>query len=113
MKHKDKQQHQERLNSITNKLVNINQELDQANKKITELEYTETLSRVLHATKAAVEKYMRSADRLLDVIQASRQKRIYAGILTPKQLEPIYRDIQDHYPEFTFPIPGLMWIFMN
>ena len=49
---------------------------------------------------------MRSADRLLDAIHAARQKRMPSGILVPKQLKPIYRDIQDHYPEVTFSILG-------
>ena len=48
---------------------------------------------------------MRSDDRVLDVIHTTRQKRMHLGILTPKQLEPTYRDIQDNYREVTFPIP--------
>ena len=82
------QQHQERLNSFKNELANLNQELDQAARKVAELKYTKAFTRVLQATEAAVEEYIRLVDRLLSVIRVARQKGMRPGISTPKQLEP-------------------------
>ena len=82
------------------------QELGQATRKITELKYTEALTRVLRANEAAVEEYIRATDKILNVLRDARQKQMHPGLLTPSQLELIYVDIQDHRPEVSFPISG-------
>ena len=96
--HNQAQQHQEKLKSLRNVLTNLNQELGQVDRKITELKYTKALTRVLQENDAAVEEYIRATDKILNVLQAARQKKMHPGLLTPSQLELIYRDIQDHRP---------------
>ena len=49
---------------------------------------------------------MRSADKIVALIYAASQKRMHPELLTPKQLGPIYWDIQDYHPDVAFPISG-------
>ena len=104
--HKQAQQHQEKLESLKNELTNLNRELGQDTRKITELKYTESLTRVLRTNEAAVGEYIRAIEKILNVLHAARQKQMHPGLLTSRQLELIYRDIQDHRPEMVFPVSG-------
>ena len=46
-----------------------------------------------------------SAGKLLDVLYATRKDQLHPSLLTSKQLEPIFRDFQNHFPRLGFLVP--------
>ena len=70
------------------------------------LEYSRALLNTFHVVEAGLDEHFRAADRLLEIIHCARRGLLHPSLLTTKQLEPIYRDIQNHAPALAFPIPG-------
>ena len=73
---------------------------------VVRLEYSPALSNTLHVLEAGLDKHLRAADRLLQIIHYARRDLFHLSLLTTWQLEPIYRDVQDHASALTFPVPG-------
>ena len=64
------------------------------------------LTSTLHALEMGLDEHLRAADRLLEIVYSAQRGMLHPSLLTPEQMEPIFRDIQDHSPTAVFPIPG-------
>ena len=70
------------------------------------LQATESVELLRHSIEAGLDEYIRSADELLDVIHFARRGELHPALLTSEQMEPVFRDVQDHAGGLDFPIPG-------
>ena len=64
------------------------------------------LTSVLRALEMVLDEHLRAAARLLGIVYSARRGMLHPSLLNPEQMEPIFRDIQDHSPTAVFPIPG-------
>ena len=70
------------------------------------LQATESMELLRHSIEEGVDEYIRSADELLDVIHFARRGKLHPALLTSEQMNPVFRDVQDHAGGLDFPIPG-------
>ena len=98
--------YEERQKELKHQLTEIQKGMYEMSSSVVKLEYSRALSNTLHILEAGLDEHLRAADRLLEIIHCARRGLLHPSLLTTKQLEPIYRDIQDHAPALVFPIPG-------
>ena len=97
------EKHQKEFRS---QLMSIQEGMYQVSASLHKLNYTQMLTSTLHALEMELDEHLWAADRLLDIVYSARGGMLHASLLTPEQIEPIFRDIQDHSPMAVFPIPG-------
>lgn len=61
---------------------------------------------MLHSIETGFEENIWSSHELLEVIHSAKKGELHPSLLTPEQLEPIFRNIPDHAVNLDFPIPG-------
>ena len=80
---------------LKNQLTEIQKGMYEMSSAAIRLEYSRALSNTFHVLEAGLDEHLRAADRLLEFTHCARQGLLHPSLLTTKQLEPIYRDIQD------------------
>ena len=61
---------------------------------------------IMWSIDLAVDNYLRSVDKFLDVIHTARKGQLHPSLLTSEQLEYIFKDIRDNSSSLGFPVPG-------
>ena len=86
--------------------MSIQKGMYQVSASLLKLNYIQMLTSTLHALDMGLDEHFRAAGQFLETVYSDRRGMLHPSLLTPEQMEPIFRDIQDHSPTAVFPIPG-------
>ena len=94
--HEELGAYEERQKQLKFQLTEIQRGMYQVSSPLYRLNYTQVLTSILHTLGAGLDEHLRGADRLLEIAHAARRGLLHPSQLMSEQMEPIYRDIQDH-----------------
>ena len=104
--HKTVEEQETQMYCLKSKLLSTMTHTDELATSIDHITLTQTITRFLYSMEQGIDNYLRSANQLIDVVYAAREGKLHPLLLTSQQLEPIFRDIQDHSPKTILPLSG-------
>ena len=104
--HQHSARHDEELSKNKKQLRELEEVTNEICNYLPGLNYSRAVNRVMRASEASLDNYIRSVEHLLHVIRYARRGAMHPSLLTRQQIEPVTRDVQDHCPKLMFPVVG-------